>query len=215
MPHLDLEISYGRNTGVLVAGVDEVGRGPLAGPVVAAAVIIPEGRRKPWMQGIKDSKKLQPAQRVEIAARIRDTCIYSVAEASVEEIDRLNILHAAFLAMQRAVQGLAHMPAHILVDGNHAPPKFGYTMPCAVTPLIKGDDISLSIAAASIIAKVHRDAYMAQLHEEFPHYGWNSNVGYSCAAHFDGLNAYGATPHHRVSFAPIRDILSQTKIAAS
>lgn len=187
---------------VPVAGVDEVGRGPLAGPVTAAAVILDPSRLP---AGLDDSKRLSAARRAALAEELRACAIVSVAHASVAEIDRLNILHAALLAMRRAVEGLPRTPAHVLVDGNRTPPD----LPCPATPLVKGDARSLSIAAASIIAKVARDALMAELARQHPGYGWERNAGYPTPAHLDALKRLGVTPHHRRSFAPVHNILYQ------
>jgi len=209
MPHFDIEIAHGRNTGTVIAGVDEVGRGPLAGPVVAAAVIIPAALDDAWLLELNDSKKLTEKKRITLAAYIKSTCQWHIAEATVQEIDTFNILQATFIAMQRAVIGLATTPHHILVDGNRVPPR----MPCKATPVIKGDATSLSIAAASIIAKVHRDDLMATLHAEYPHYGWDSNAGYGSTTHMAALATHGATPHHRASFAPVRDVLASASSA--
>ncbi|WP_119839327.1 ribonuclease HII [Pseudooceanicola algae] len=187
--------------GVLrVAGVDEVGRGPLAGPVTAAAVIldpdcIPEG--------INDSKRLGRGRRESVIALLRQCARISVAHATVAEIDEINILQASHLAMRRAVQGLSERPDHVLVDGNRVP--VGLNLPA--TPLVKGDARSLSIAAASIAAKIARDEIMRDLAQQFPGYGWETNAGYPTAAHRRALQDLGVTPHHRRSFAPVRNIL--------
>ncbi|MGE3770048.1 MAG: ribonuclease HII [Bdellovibrionales bacterium] len=203
MPDFALELKLAP---AIVAGCDEVGRGPLAGPVVAAAVIFPAGFDAPWLAKIDDSKKLSEKRRAELAVLIKEHCTCSIAAASVAEIDTLNILQASLLAMHRAIASLGATPGHVLVDGTHIPKN----LPCPATSVIRGDSTSLSIAAAAIIAKVHRDALMAQLHEEFPHYGWASNAGYGSAGHMAALQEYGATPHHRASFAPVRDALLRT-----
>ncbi|SDE20995.1 ribonuclease HII [Kordiimonas lacus] len=185
-----------------VCGVDEVGRGPLAGPVVAAAVVldpddIPEG--------LNDSKKLSEKKRQALYGLIQEKALaVSIAEASVAEIDEINILQASMLAMRRAVEGLELKPSSALVDGNRDP---GLEMPTRT--LIKGDGRSLSIAAASIVAKVFRDDLMKKLDSEFPDYGWAQNAGYGVAKHLAALRLVGATPHHRRSFAPIRQVLSE------
>jgi len=177
----------------LIAGVDEAGVGPLAGPVVAGAVIL---NRKNIPTGINDSKKLTVPAREKLFAEISRTAIHiGVGIASVEEIDAMNIFHASRKAMVRAVENLGVAPDHVLMDG-HLPPKFL----CPVTAIIGGDGISLSIAAASIIAKVTRDRIMAGLHAEFPVYGWLKNQGYPTAAHRAMLEAHGITIHHRRSF---------------
>lgn len=190
-----------------VAGVDEVGRGPWAGPVMAAAVILdrpclPDG----LAEALNDSKKLSPARRAEICARLIacDGVIWAVGEASVAEIDSLNILQATFLAMRRALDSLSVSPAHVLVDGNKCPPGLS----CSATPIVGGDALCASIAAASIIAKVHRDRIMLGLDSLFPGYGWGSNAGYGTPEHQQGLLTHGVTEHHRRSFAPIRNLLT-------
>lgn len=183
-----------------VAGVDEAGRGPLAGPVTAAAVVL-DANALP--SGINDSKKLGPTARARLLDEIMASARVSVAHASVEEIDRLNILHASLLAMERAVAGLGGTPCHVLVDGNVVPGSLG----CDATALVKGDARSLSIAAASIIAKVTRDRIMEELAREFPGYGWARNAGYPTKAHREALADLGVTPHHRRSFRTVRELL--------
>ncbi|MGE0408441.1 MAG: ribonuclease HII [Amphiplicatus sp.] len=182
-----------------MAGVDEAGRAPLAGPVVAAAVILD---RQCMPAGIRDSKTIVEKRRGEIAAALWKTAHIGVGIASVEEIDRLNILQASLLAMTRAVDALPVKPALCLVDGN-IKPKLG----CPAYAIVKGDGRSFSIAAASIIAKVARDRMMCDLAREFPHYAWDSNKGYAVEAHRAALAQYGVTPHHRRSFAPVHNIL--------
>lgn len=186
-----------------VAGIDEAGRGPLAGPVYAAAAVIDRTRAaRKLLRMIDDSKKLSHEQREEAyEAMIASGVVqFSVAEASVEEIDRINILQATFLAMRRALQALAEQPEVVLVDGNRAPPQLG----CRAETIVGGDAHSYSIAAASIFAKVTRDRYMTKLAETFPGYGWESNRGYGSAQHLDALTLLGPTPHHRMSFAPLK-----------
>ncbi|MDP2333182.1 MAG: ribonuclease HII [Reyranella sp.] len=186
-----------------VAGIDEAGRGPLAGPVYAAAAIIDRTRAaRKLLRMIDDSKKLTLEQREEAyEAMVASGVVqFAVAEASVEEIDRINILQATYLAMRRAVQALAEQPEVVLVDGNRAPPQLG----CRAETIIGGDAHSYSIAAASIFAKVARDRYMAKLAETFPGYGWETNRGYGSAQHLRALELLGPTPHHRMSFAPLR-----------
>ncbi len=188
-----------------VAGVDEAGRGPLAGPVVAAAVCFPGLALPPAVRGlIDDSKKLSPARREAAFAAILQAGAVGTGAASVAEIDRLNILQATLLAMQRAVAALAAPPAAALIDGNRAP-----ALPCPAHPLVGGDRRSLSIAAASIVAKVTRDRIMARLAADYPGYGWERNAGYGVAAHRAALAALGPTPHHRRTFAPVRDLLAR------
>lgn len=188
--------------GGMVCGVDEVGRGPLAGPVVAAAVVLDPADIP---DGLNDSKKLSEKKRTYLYDIIQEKAVaVSVAEASVAEIDDINILQASLLAMRRAVTGLDPMPSAALVDGNRDP---GLEMPTRT--LIKGDGRSLSIAAASIVAKVFRDNLMKKLGEEHPEYGWGQNAGYGVAKHMAALKLVGASRHHRRSFAPIRQILSE------
>ena len=198
MPSFEFET---RVSGI-VAGIDEVGRGPLAGPVVAAAAIIDRARAPAsLLKLIDDSKKLSEARReTAYEAMIASGCVgYAIAEASVAEIDRINILQATFLAMRRALAALAERPDRVLVDGNKVPPDLG----CAGECIVGGDARSYSIAAASILAKVTRDRQMARLAEQFPGYGWESNRGYGSAMHLRALEQLGPTPHHRMSFAPL------------
>lgn len=183
-----------------VAGVDEAGRGPLAGPVVAAAVIF-EKKRVP--RGLDDSKKLTAEARDTLYDKIVERAVaWGVGEASVDEIDLVNIRQATHLAMARAVRALMPAPVFALVDGNDAP-----ALPCPCDTIIGGDGISASIAAASIIAKVTRDRLMIALHDQHPQYCWHTNKGYGTEEHLAALAKYGCTPHHRRSFAPIHAIL--------
>ena len=182
-----------------IAGVDEAGRGPLAGPVVAAAVIL-EPRGIP--AGLDDSKKLRPAEREHLFMMLQNTAEISVAVADEERIDRDNILQATMWAMAEAVKGLGQTPDLALVDGNREP-----QLDCFCRPIVKGDSLSLSIAAASIAAKVVRDKIMDELAEEFPGYGWERNKGYGTKEHMAALDRLGPTPHHRRSFAPVRRAL--------
>lgn len=176
------------------AGCDEVGRGCLAGPVVAASVILPPDYHNPW---INDSKKLSKNNREELISEIKERSLaWAIAEASVDEIDRINILHASFLAMKRAVLQLNQVPDHLLIDGNRW--KSDLTIP--FTCVIKGDGKFTSIAAASILAKVYRDDLMEKLAIEFPHYAWERNAGYPTKAHRDGIEKHGSTIWHRKSF---------------
>lgn len=180
----------------LVAGVDEAGRGPLAGPVVAAAVILDDLQP---IAGLADSKKLTAARRERLFDEIRAKALCcSIAEASVEEIDRLNILQATLLAMRRAVQGLRLKPAQVLVDGNRLP-----VLDVPAEAIVKGDSLVPAISAASILAKVHRDRWCAQVHADFPQYGFDGHKGYGTAAHMQALQAHGPCVHHRQSFAPV------------
>jgi ribonuclease HII len=178
----------------MIAGVDEAGRGPLAGPVVAAAVILCPG----GIEGLDDSKKLSAKRRAELEALILARCHVGIGVASVEEIDRINILQATFLAMTRAVEALPQMPAHVLVDGNRLP-KWRYS----AEAIIGGDALHPCISAASIIAKEHRDRIMVAADSEYPGYGWASNKGYGAASHMSALREMGPTPLHRRSFAPV------------
>ena len=183
---------------MIIAGVDEAGRGPLAGPVVAAAVILCEG----GISGLDDSKKLSAKRRGVLEAIILARCTVGVGLASVEEIDAINILQATMLAMTRAVAALGVEPAHILVDGNRLP-KWRYH----AEAIIGGDAIHPCISAASIIAKEHRDRIMVAADRDYPGYGWASNKGYGAAVHMAALNELGPTPLHRRSFAPVRAAL--------
>ena len=184
----------------LVAGVDEAGRGPLAGPVVAAAVILDE--RQP-IAGLADSKKLTALRRERLFDEIRAKALCcSVAEASVEEIDRLNILQATLLAMRRAVQGLRLKPGLVLVDGNRLP-----VLDIPAEAIVKGDALVPAISAASILAKVHRDRWCAEVHTQYPEYGFDAHKGYGTAVHMAALREHGACVHHRRSFAPVAQSL--------
>ncbi len=194
-PDLSIEMSCAGP----VAGVDEAGRGPLAGPVVAAAVILDPARIP---QGIDDSKKLGAAKRASLVAEIRAVATVGVGIASVEEIDRLNILWATMLAMERAVAALGVAPGHVLVDGNRLP---RWDRPSQF--VIGGDAKCLSIAAASIVAKEERDRMMRDLDAIHPAYGWARNMGYGTADHRAALVEHGPTPHHRKSFAPVTQLL--------
>lgn len=206
MPHfrherrVSAEKADGVSASFLVCGVDEAGRGPLAGPVVAAAVIL-DFRKYP--RGLNDSKLLTEEDREALYPRILDLALaVGVGEASVGEIDLVNIRQATHLAMARAVRAL-NVAAHFaLVDGNDAP-----ALPCPCETIVKGDSASLSIAAASIVAKVTRDRLMARLHDEHPHYNWRKNKGYGTPDHLAGLRTCGVTIHHRRSFSPIHNIL--------
>jgi ribonuclease HII len=186
-----------------VAGVDEAGAGPLAGPVYAAAVIIPDyDLIKGPLKGVNDSKKLSHRKRMAFREEIERHCIVSIGSASAQEIDEINILQARLLAMVRAVAGLRVAPDHALIDGNIIPKG----LPCPATAVVKGDSISLSIAAASIVAKTARDTVMLALDREFPEYGWAKNSGYGTAVHRDAILRLGVTPHHRMSFAGLSEL---------
>jgi ribonuclease HII len=181
----------------LVAGVDEAGRGPLAGPVVVAAVVF-DGRRYP--RGLRDSKLLTANERERLYDKIMGAGMVSVVVASRARIDRMNILRASLWGMSRAIAGLPCRPDHVLVDGNMLPPE----LPCPAEALVGGDNRSVSIAAASIIAKVTRDRLMAAVGRAFPAYGFESHMGYSTPRHFAALDEHGPCEHHRRSFAPVR-----------
>jgi ribonuclease HII len=200
MPDLSLERACPHSP---VAGIDEAGRGPLAGPVFAAAVILDE-RSLPaeLAERIDDSKAVAADERAELFALLPLYCLIGVGEASVAEIDRFNILRASLLAMRRAVERLPVAPAIALVDGNRPP-----DLACPVRVVVGGDAISLSIAAASIIAKVTRDRRMAVLARAHPGYGWEHNAGYGTPEHLQGLVRLGITPHHRRSFRPVSELL--------
>jgi ribonuclease HII len=186
----------------LVCGVDEAGRGPLAGPVYAAGVILDPGRP---IRGLADSKQLTPERREVLAARIRERALaFAVASASVEEIDTLNILQATLLAMRRAVAALALAPHEVVVDGNQSP---GVDLPTRT--IVGGDATVRSISAASILAKTARDAYMVGLHAVHPQYGFDQHKGYSTPEHLSALRRFGACEFHRRSFAPVREVILQ------
>jgi len=199
MPDYSYELRYAATRTGHVAGVDEAGRGPLAGPVVAAAVIldavcIPDG--------LNDSKKMTAKARDTAYARIMASAHVGIGIATVEEIDRLNIRRANHVAMARAVSALSEIPSYALVDGNDAPP-----LACPCETIIGGDALSLSIAAASIIAKVTRDRLMLELDADHPHYAWRTNKGYGTAEHLEAMKRHGITTHHRKTFAPVYQML--------
>ena len=193
-------LEHERRLGGPVCGIDEVGRGPWAGPVVAAAVML-DFARVP--DGLDDSKRLPAVRRRELDIAIRACAHVSIAMASVEEVDRLNVLGASMLAMERAFAGLPHPSGHALVDGNRLP-----RLPCPGTAIVGGDGLCASIAAASIVAKVARDSLMAELAGQHPGYGWERNAGYGTREHQDGLARLGVTMHHRRSFRPIAALLA-------
>ena len=181
---------------LLIAGVDEVGRGPLAGPVVAAAVILDPACP---IAGLADSKKLSPARRERLTLDIRANAMaWALGRAEVAEIDRLNIFQASLLAMRRAVEALPMTPDRVLVDGKHCPP-----LACPCTAIVKGDATVPAISAASILAKVARDAELRELHDRYPHYAFARHKGYPTAIHREALRRYGPCPEHRRSFAPV------------
>jgi ribonuclease HII len=191
MPENELE--YYMRKDLVEAGCDEAGRGCLAGPVFAAAVIIPHGV---IIEGLNDSKQLNEKMRRKLRTEIESTCIWSVSMLGPEEIDRINILNASILAMQMALGNLKHTPEHILVDGN----RFKSYRDIPYTTVIKGDGKFCSIAAASILAKTHRDEYMEQLSQELPQYFWSKNKGYPTSEHREAIRKHGACIHHRKSF---------------
>jgi ribonuclease HII len=185
-----------KNPGIIEAGCDEAGRGPLAGPVFAAAVILPPDFRHPLLD---DSKKLTPAIREELRTVIQENAVsWAVEEVSVEEIDAMNILNASITGMQRAVRKLTPRPEFLLIDGNRFKPFDGFQY----QTVVHGDAIYASIAAASILAKTYRDDYMRHLAEQYPQYGWDRNMGYPTPEHINAIKEYGYTPHHRKSFHP-------------
>ena len=193
------QVVLGWDTPGLLAGVDEAGRGPLAGPVVAAAVIL--DARNP-IKGLADSKKLTALRRERLFDEIRAKALCcSIAQASVEEIDRLNILQATLLAMRRAVEGLRLKPKLVLVDGNRIP-----VLEMLAEAIIKGDALVPAISAASILAKVHRDRWCAELHLQYPQYGFAGHKGYGTLAHMAALRAHGACPQHRMTFRPVTEV---------
>ena len=199
-PNFKIEQDLIRNGCSIIAGVDEVGRGPLAGPVTAAAVIlnplnIPDN--------LNDSKILSSKKREKLFEQLKSSSAFAVAHVSPEEIDKLNILQASLLAMVNAVTNLKVKPKHILIDGNTVPDR----LVGRATAIVKGDRKVLSIAAASIIAKVTRDKLMHDLGSEFPVYGWAKNAGYPTKCHMNAIVKYGVTPHHRRSFKPVHNIL--------
>lgn len=194
--------------GVLEAGCDEAGRGPLAGSVFAAAVILDpklldNERHREWLELLNDSKQLTEKQRAYLRPRIEQyATAWAVTEVTPEEIDRINILNASIIGMQRALDKLGMMPQHIIVDGNKWKPYIpeGYVMEIPAQTVVKGDGKYLSIAAASVLAKTYRDEYMLRLHEQYPHYHWDTNMGYPTKLHYEAIKQYGITTYHRKSF---------------
>ena len=193
-------IAFENNFSLPIAGIDEVGRGPLAGPVIAAAVILD---RKNIPEGINDSKKIPKAKRILLAEKIKENSIYAYGAASEIEIDEINILQASLLAMKRASDRLSVVPKTTLIDGNFKPDIKNNTI-----SVIKGDSKSVSIAAASILAKVYRDEIMLKYSKQFPEYGFQTNSGYGTKEHLSALKNYGITPIHRKSFKPVHNILN-------
>lgn len=204
IPDDSLEQAARKRGHLRIAGVDEVGRGPLAGPVTAAAVVLDMALVP---QGLNDSKKLSAKARALLDAELHRVSEVSIAHASVEEIDQINILRASHLAMERAVAGLSPAPDFLLIDGNMIPR--GLSIPAEA--VIKGDARSVSIAAASIVAKISRDRIMVDLAQQHPGYGWETNAGYPSKRHREALQNIGVTPHHRRSFKPVHNILYQDK----
>lgn len=204
-PDFSFELAALARGARLICGVDEVGRGPLCGPVTAAAVILNPDNIP---AGLGDSKALTAARRLALAAEIHATAEVAIAHASVEEIDRINILQASHLAMSRAIAALPRAPDHALIDGNRLPKD----LTCTAEAVVKGDARVLSIAAASIVAKVARDALMEDLARQFPGYGWERNAGYPTKDHLSALLSLGVTPVHRRSFKPVHNILCQGQI---
>jgi len=204
-PHYRYERKALKSGASCVAGIDEAGRGPLAGPVVAAAVIL-DGKRLP--KGVNDSKQVLPERREELYAVIMERAEVGVGIVEVEEIDRINILQATFAAMTAALNALQRIPALALIDGHIAP-----QLACSTQCIVEGDAKSMSIAAASIIAKVTRDRIMVALDAQFPHYGFASHKGYSTPEHFEALTRHGPCIHHRRSFAPVRELYEQPRFA--
>ncbi|MBT3989496.1 MAG: ribonuclease HII [Rhodospirillaceae bacterium] len=205
MPNFEFEKTALKNGHSFIAGIDEAGRGPWAGPVVAGAVILDRNKMPDHLRdGLDDSKKLSEGKRAALFDDILKCADVGIGQASVEEIDDINILQATFLAMGRAVGKLSQKPDFALIDGNKVPP-----LTCPAEAIVKGDGRSLSIAAASIIAKVTRDRLMAALASDFPGYGWEKNKGYGTKTHQLGLESLGVTDHHRKSYKPIINILSR------
>jgi len=195
-----IERELRKTAGPYIAGIDEVGRGPLAGPVVACAIVMPPDVRA--IPGVDDSKKLTADERRRLETRIRARAVsVGIGAASVHEIDRVNIYHATILAMRRALGRLTIAPHHVLVDGKPL-----RTLGREHTAIVGGDDACYTIACASIVAKVTRDRIMGALARRYPNYRWERNVGYSTLAHLEGLAAHGVTPHHRRSFIPVRQL---------
>jgi ribonuclease HII len=207
------DFSHEDSLPALTCGLDEAGRGPLAGPVVAACVLISSDKRHlPLWRAVNDSKALTAARRDDLFHTIQEHTLWGMGEASVEEIDSINILQASFLAMRRALLSLTEkhaMPDHALIDGKLLPKDF----PCPASALIGGDGLSVSIAAASILAKVTRDRHMQALAKEYPDYGWQKNAGYGTRQHMQALAEHGITQHHRRSFAPVKRMLAGAPVS--
>ena len=203
MPNLEYEKTYDG----AVCGVDEVGRGPWSGPVVACAVVLKNGTLPDdILTVLDDSKKLTAQKRQALYEPLMQHCHFSIGQCSVDEIDELNILQATMKAMKRAIKGLNVPIVGALIDGNKIP-----DLNIPAQAIIKGDSISISIAAASVIAKIYRDTLMQELALQYPHYGWESNAGYGTKKHIEGLEKHGITQHHRKSYAPIKKIIQSNK----
>jgi ribonuclease HII len=202
------DYSFERGAPGPVCGLDEAGRGPWAGPVVAAAVILDPAAVP---HGLDDSKRLTPARRAELFDELSACALIGVGQASVAEIAAMNILQASFLAMRRAVARLGRRPAFALVDGAQVPPG----LPCPVRAIVGGDGLALSIAAASVVAKVTRDRIMVALAQQFPGYGWEQNMGYGTPGHAEALGRLGVSPHHRQSFKPIHKMLWEVEATSN
>ena len=206
MPSFEIENSFKDK---VVVGIDEAGRGPWAGPVVAGAVVIKDHNlSKMLLEGLDDSKKLSAKKRAVLYDELfkeqqAGRVVIGIGEASCEEIDKLNILQATFLAMKRAVAKLPKCPNIALIDGNLTPKEFV----CRTQAVVKGDALSMSISAASIIAKVYRDRLMCELAKEYPYYGFEKNAGYGTKLHIDGLKKYGITPQHRKTYKPVQELI--------
>ena len=205
LPNFDFETGLIKKGYKVIAGVDEVGRGCIAGPVTAAAVIL-DPQNIPT--GLNDSKKLSLKNRAKLFHAIQNTCIFCVAHSSVKEIDQINILQASLLSMKRAIEGLRTKPDFVLIDGNKSPEN----LESRAETIIKGDSKSFSIAAASIVAKITRDRIMSRLDKEFPGYDWSQNVVYPTKFHKSAILNIGITPYHRRSFKPVHNILYQENI---
>lgn len=188
-----------------MAGIDEAGRGPLAGPVVAAALLVPDPRCAAFPEGTDDSKTLHPDSRESLFAALAPRFEWRIGIASVNEVDRLNVLEATMLAIRRAVRALPTLPAMVLIDGNRVPDDLG----CAGRAVVGGDGRCMSVAAASIVAKVTRDRIMERLAAEHPEFGWERNRGYATPAHRRAIREWGVTPHHRRSFGTVRAVLNE------
>jgi ribonuclease HII len=204
-PDFEMELAAMAQGASCVAGVDEVGRGPLAGPVTAAAVVLDPANIP---AGLNDSKQLSIKKRMAMAEALMACAEVSVGHASVEEIEQHNILRASHIAMRRALAGLPRTPDHVLIDGSMIPDGLNVS----AQPVVKGDTRCLSISAASIVAKICRDRIMVDLAQQHPGYGWETNMGYGSKSHMEALQNLGPTPHHRRTFKPVHNILYQEKI---